>query len=132
MQHHPVTTLIQTQKNSPRPHHSAGLRNAHVGTVSLQPCGEHHSHISRVVHSPRPVTSSELKREREWRRRSYVMACRDRATPCTYCSPTFLRHKPSDSVYFFQSKIYPKFDRNRMHLLCLASFSDGCPYSKAW
>lgn len=53
------------------------------------------------------------------------MACIDRATPCPHSSPTFLRHKPSDSVYFFQSKIYPKFDMNRMHLLCLASFSDA-------
>lgn len=47
------------------------------------------------------------------------MACIDRATPCPYYSPTFLRHKPSDRVYFFQPKIYPKFDMYRMHLLCL-------------
>lgn len=96
----PVATLIQTFRNSPGPHHSAGLRNADVWAASLRPCGEHHPHISRAVSRPSPVIFCGQRGGR-----SYVMACAEsRIISCAITSTHFLRHKPFNTLFIFSSQ----------------------------
>lgn len=95
-----MATLIQTYRNSARPHHSAGLRNAHVWAISLRPCGEHHCHTSTVVRGPSPVIFCG------WRAgRSYVTACVGITyLLCHYTLPAFLKHKPFNTLFIFSSQ----------------------------
>lgn len=106
----PIATLTQTLRNSPGPHHSAGLRNADVCAVSLLPCGEHHPHISRAVSRPSPVIFCG---QREGR--SYVMACTEsRIISCAMTSTNFLKAQSlQHTVHFFLSRMWPKFDMCR-------------------
>lgn len=119
----PVATLIQTFRNSPGPHHSAGLRNADVWVVSLRPCGEHHPHISRAVSRPSPVIFSG---QREGR--SYVMACTEaRIISCAITSTKFLKAQTlQHTVHFFLSRMWPKFD------MCLDSLPQNSPRWNTW